>query len=168
MRIFPAIVPVPSPPLIVDKYGSPIPVKPVIAPAPWAAESSDRNSIAEADPAASIKSGPRCEKNDPRVVVGHNHVTGIYGHNRDVRSTANNNLAIAPQVPVVTSLSPLPLYSFHHILLLSEESVAEVVRPIHVGGHHLQHGRKRQQRLDTRIPRELVALDCVGQGLAMQ
>src|SRR6202051_668884 len=144
MRIFAAIDPGPPPAGVVDEYGVAAPVKSVIAPAPWPEKSSERHAISETDRATDIDAGPRGVKDNARVVVGHHDEGGIRGHDRYVWPAADNNLAIAAKITVVTSPPPLSLDSFHHLLLLFEERISEFGGAVHGRGHHLQLRGTRQ------------------------
>ncbi|CAM3464607.1 hypothetical protein CUTA107171_27875 [Cupriavidus taiwanensis] len=47
---------------------------------------------------------------------------------------------------------PQPLHRVEHFLLLADEGVAQLLRPVELVAHRLQHLRKRHQRLDADIP----------------
>ena len=54
----------------------------------------------------------------------------------------------------------------HHFLLLRQEGVAELLRPVELLAHHRQHLRKHGERLDRRVPG--LALQRVFQRLALE
>src|SRR6266851_7278784 len=156
MSIFAAVLPGASPAGVVDNHRMAAPVKAVIAPAPWPEESSERHAKAETNRASNIDTRTRSQEDDSRVVVRDDDVPGVCRHDRGVRTASDNNLAVAPKIPVIKGFSPLSLDRAHYILLLRKKSVAQVGGPVHVRGHHLQHGWERQQRLNTGIPRKLI------------
>ena len=63
----------------------------------------------------------------------------------------------------------------HHVRLLRQHRIAELLRPIEILVHHVEHGRRRHERLHARVPIllgeslvELVALQrCIGFGEAV-
>ena len=62
--------------------------------------------------------------------------------------------------------SALALDRVHHVSLLREHRVAELLRPVEIVVHHGEHRRRRHKRLDARVPIllrkrfvELVALE---------
>ena len=168
MDVRAAVEPGSAPPRVVDEHGVPSPVKAAEArsPTPRPEEYSERHAKPEADCAADKEAGPRSEENDARVIVRHHNEVRVYRHDGDVRSAANDNLSVRSQISEIAGLASLPLNGVHHIGLLGQESVSEIGRPVHIAGHHFQHGWKRQQRLNAGIPRKLISLNRVGQGLS--
>src|ERR1035441_6138400 len=140
MYVCAPVDPGPPPGGIVDDHCVPAPVKAVITPAPRSKESSDRHAEAEADRAADHETTPWREENDSRIIVRHHDEAGVYGHDCDVGSGANDNLAVTSQISEVAGFPPLPLDRVHHILLLRQERVSKVGGPVHVGGRHFGHG----------------------------
>src|SRR5579864_5277334 len=109
MKIFAAVHPGSSPAGIVDEHRVPAPIEAIIAPAPWPEKSSEGHAKAEANPATDKESGTRREENNSRVVVRHDDEGRVHRHDGDIRTAANDNLAVAPKIPVVASLPPLAL-----------------------------------------------------------
>src|SRR5579863_10021459 len=93
MEVFTAVPPGSPPPGVVDEHTVLAPVEAVITPAPRPKESSERHAKAETNRTANKKSGSRREENNSRVIVRHHDEAGIYRHDGDVRSAANDNLA---------------------------------------------------------------------------
>ncbi len=60
------------------------------------------------------------------------------------------------QITVRLRALPHPLNGVHHLGLLGQKRGAELLGPRHVARHHPEHRRKRQQRLDGRIPRQSI------------
>src|SRR5579862_2640061 len=159
MNVGHPIGPSSTPGSVVDKHGMAAPVKAAISPAPGPEESANRYPVSEADRAADHNTAPWREENNSRIVIWHDDVARIDRRDGDVGSATHDNLAVASKITVVISLSAFPLDSVHYVLLLVKESVSEVSSPIHVRRHHAQHAGKRKQRLDTWIPRKLIALN---------
>ena len=67
-------------------------------------------------------------------------------------------LLAALQVARVLRLGSQTLHGVHDVLLLREEGVAQLLRPVELLVHHRQHVRKRDQRLHGRIPGLLLHL----------
>ena len=56
------------------------------------------------------------------------------------------------QVAFGLRLGAQALHGVHHVLLLREERVAELLGPVELLVHHREHLRERDQRLDARVP----------------
>src|SRR5271165_378898 len=103
MRIFATVVPGASPSAVIDIYVVPVPIEAAVSrpPSPRPEEKSKRNAKAETNSAAHIKSGPRREEDNSRIVIRHHYVAGIDRHDGDVWSIANHNLGVASQISIV-------------------------------------------------------------------
>jgi hypothetical protein len=51
--------------------------------------------------------------------------------------------------------------------LIAGRRISELLRPGWILGHHVEYGRKREQRLDTRVPLEIVFLNSLGYCVAV-
>ena len=56
------------------------------------------------------------------------------------------------QIALGGRLRPKRLCRRHHVRLLREERVAELLRPVELLAHHREHLRERRQRFHGRIP----------------
>jgi hypothetical protein len=62
------------------------------------------------------------------------------------------HLLVRYERPFIFRLRAHPLHGIHHVLLLSDEGVAEVGRPLNVLRKPLDHIGQRGHRLNTRVP----------------
>src|ERR1700722_1555052 len=170
MNILAAIDPCASPPAVIYKHGVPTPVKAAKArpPAPRPEKYPERNAEPKPNRTPDKEARPWREENDPRIVVRHHYEIWIHRHDGDIGPAAHNDLAIAAQIAEVASLATLPLHRVHNVGFLREKSVSDVRGPVHVSGHHFQHGGKRQKRLNAWVPWKLIALNGVRQSFSRE
>src|ERR1039458_3816682 len=77
------------------------PIKAAISPPPRAKEIPDGHEEAKADCAADHDPGLRRKENNRRVIVQHWDEGRMDGHNRDVRTIANDDLGVGAQISVI-------------------------------------------------------------------
>ena len=67
------------------------------------------------------------------------------------------------QLVVCVRLGAQPLNGVHHIGLLREHGIAELLRPVELAAHHGEHARRCGERLHAFIPALLVGfrLQCI-------
>ena len=167
MNVGAPVDPGPAPACIVQEYGvrAPVEADPSCRPAPRREEPADGHAEAEADRTADRESGPWREEHHRRIIVGNHNIARIHGHDSNVRPAAHHDPVVARQVAGASRDASLPLHRVHHVLLLGQERVSDLGGPVHVRIHHVQHGRKWEQRLHAGIPRQLVLADGVGKRL---
>jgi len=144
------------------------PIKVIGAPTPWPEETAEGNAEAKMNCSAHDKSGPRREVNDPRFICRHDHIRRVGGHYGYVGPIADGDLRIAAKISVLIGELALVLNRILHVLLLGEEGIAQLAGLGHVRSHHVEYRWKRQQRLHTGIPGQLVVVNRVGQVLSLK
>src|ERR1022692_4894023 len=113
----------------------PAPVETIVTPSPRPEIASDRYREIEANRAADEKSGTRRKEDHSRIVVRYEDHAWIDGHDRNVRPSADHDLAVRTQVTEALRLLAFPLRCLHHILLLHQERISNLRGPIHIGSH---------------------------------
>ena len=168
MHVDRAIGPHPLPGRVIHDDDMGVPGNVGRAPAPWRERRADGHAEAVADRAVDDDAGPRRRKHDDRIVVGHHDHGGIDRSDFDIRSGMHGDVGVGLQVAV--GLRPLAhaLDRIHHLGLLGEKRRADLFGPRHVGRHHAEHGRKRQQRLHRWVPGQPIRVHRVHQRLAGQ
>ncbi len=163
-------------PVAVDVYAVAAPVE--LVPAPERAEDAVPDAEADARERRTvnvarrrreivrgiIRIGP-CAINHARVIVRHVDDARIRRLDYDLASLdAHDLLRRRPQTAGVVSLPAQALHGIHHIRLLRQEGVAELLRPLQLVIHHLDDARERHQRFDTGVPVHLI--ERRGEGVA--
>src|ERR1035441_11026320 len=90
MNILVPVDPGPPPGCVVDDHHVRAPIKAAISPPPRAKEIPDGHEEAKADCAADHDPGLRRKENNRRVIVRHWDEGRMDGHDRDVRTIAND------------------------------------------------------------------------------
>ena len=142
------------------------PVEPAGSPAPF--------------PIPGTKPNPGTIANIGGIAIGTDIVnnTGIVHGNVDVfragRLDDNNriggtdrHLFVRLQVAVFIGLMTQTLDCIHDTVLLSRDSIPQLVSPRRVLGHHLKNRRERNQGLNARIVSQIGIFNRLGQSLAL-
>src|SRR5882724_1108979 len=185
-RVSPSIVVVPvikggAPgvvPVVIMNYDSVMPIGPPMMPAPTItsvvanAEAGSERKVRAAIPYSRIRIPPRPGDNrtsidDPRIVRRNVHDVGTDRLDLDVR-TFGIYCLLRRGVEIARFLRAAPhhLNGVHHGLFLVVVGVAEGRGPRKVFIHVAEDRRKRDERLDARVPRQLV--HSLGQSLVFQ
>src|SRR5271170_2793671 len=112
------------------------------APSPGSEEAADADAETKTDRAANKEAWARRGVHDERVVGWDDDKGRTHRFNFDVRSAGHDDLLIGAQVAVVTRLSAHTLDGVHDILALRQNGVAQVIGPVRVRGHFVEHVRK--------------------------
>src|ERR1019366_1398964 len=141
MNVGAAIDPGPAPGRMVHKHGvrPPIEANSSRRPTPWREEPAESYAEAKSDPASNKESRAWSEKYNHRIIVRNHNITGIDGHDANVRPAAHYDLSVGSQIAVALRGGPLPLHGVHHGLPVGQETVPHSGGPIHVRIHHVQH-----------------------------
>ncbi len=144
---------------------------PPAVPAPASPATPTREVAAHVNPRAEREPEPESRR-VPQVVVARpirgspdvgRTIDGNIDHLRIGRHDLDCSLVILdvlgyhllgsrPQTSIRPCLRAHPLHRAHHIGLLSEERVPKVGRPADIVGQQVERIRKRDQRLDARVP----------------
>ena len=98
---------------------------------------------------------------DSRIVVGHINCIGLRRLDDDDLPAAlllcRDGLLLG-RAELVAGLGPRaqPLNRVHYVRLLRQHGVAQLLRPVELAAHHLEHRRRRGERLHAVIPLLLV------------
>jgi hypothetical protein len=116
-----------------------------VSPSPGTEVCADADAESETDRAANHEAGPRGEIDDARIVSGDDYKRWICGLNFDVaRRAGDDDLSVGTEIAEIFGFLAHALDSVHHLGTLREDGVAEVIRPVGVGGHLVEtDGRGR-------------------------
>src|SRR5579863_2973381 len=106
------------------------PVKAAIAPTPGAKEGSEGDAITKTDCTTHDETRPGGEEHDPRVVSRNHHEIRSCRLDRNVRTTANDDLSVRSQVAEIPGFAPVSLHRVHHVLLLGQERISHLACPV--------------------------------------
>src|SRR5882672_10445572 len=166
MNVFVTIDPGPMPRRVVDDHDALVPRNAVVAPAPWTIRDAQGHAETEADGRTDEEARPRTLIDDDRIVRRHHDVFRTRRHDGDIRTIAHHDLRSAAQVAVVAGALAHALYGVHDFGLVTQEGVAQIVGPVHVGRHGVEHVREGKQRLHRGVPGKLVVVDLVCEAVA--
>src|ERR1700722_3181575 len=159
----------PAPWTGVDGDGVAAPTEACPIPAEAAEWRSDGDGRAEVDGAANEESWARREEDDARAIDGDIVEGRVDGLDFDVAVVVDDVVVgVGGEVAVASGRAAHALYGVHYIGLLVEDGVAERAGPLGITRHHVEHGGEGQEGKDTGVPGEIVGLDGLGEGVAVE
>ena len=110
--------------------------------------------------------GP-CAVDDGRIVGGHVHRVGLRRLDNDRRDVLRDDLLrVALQGSRRLRSASQRLHRGKHVALLRQECVTQLLCPVELIAHHLQHGREGYQRLHACVP--VLPIERLEQCIALQ
>jgi len=147
VHVLAAVNPGAIPRAIVDDHNVIAPAQVRVSPSPGTEVCADGDAESQTDRAANHKAGPRGEIDDARIVSGDDYKRWIGGLNFDVtRRAGDDDLSVGTEIAEIFGFLAHALDGVHHLGTLREDGVAEVVRPVGIGGHLVEdrwEGEKR-------------------------
>src|SRR5208337_465629 len=156
MRVSSAIRPRSAPRHVIDDESVTAPVEAGQAPSPRTKRETNIDAKAEADREAHGEAGPGSYKHDGGTVIRHHDERRVRRHDRNVRSHPHDNRWICSQIAILRGFPAQSLYRVHHIGALRQDGITQLLRPGHVGSHHVENRREWQKRLHAGVPGYLV------------
>ncbi len=152
---------------MVDEDGMASPAESGAVPTVDTEGRSDYDCRTEADSGGDDESGTRCIEDNCRAVDGDVYVSGIDRLDLDVSAVVGYVVVWGRcEIAVVVGGLTLTLDGVHDIVALNENGVAESAGPLGVAGHHVENGGEGEEGEDAGVPREIVGLDGLGEGVA--
>jgi hypothetical protein len=156
-----------GPGVVVDEDGVSSPAEACAVPAEAAERRSDGDDGTEADGSSDDEARTRSVEDDAGIVDRDVVEGGIEGLDFDVAAVVDDVVVgVGLEIAVAPGLLTEALDCIHDVGSLAEDGVAESAGPLGVACHYLEDAGEGQEGENAGIPREIVSLDGLGEGVA--